>query len=246
MRYKFSILLALIVSTQIFAQYSNSSYTKSEYNTFDLDDLSFGLRLSPSISWVDIQHNDATADGAALKFNVGIIADYEINSILSIISGVNYNNAGGYAFDNQSLDNTSTKDNYKINYTSVEVPLGLRLQTNNISNTDYYIQGGVSASFILKANEKYKSSIADTEIPSLDIISLTAPTYVGFFGTIGVEFTVAKTVGLFIDVTYKNSTSSIAIGNNYVNPTDLVYDHGYTEPIDIRSGSMDFSVGIMF
>ena len=245
MRYTLSTLILFIVTMQLMAQYPTRSYPSSNNNTMDVNQFSFGLKLSPSISWVDIIHNDAVADGAAMKLGVGIVAKYEINSIFSVVSGVNYNNSGGYLFDDQSLDDSSTKDNYKVNYSSIEIPLGLRLQTTEAQKRLYYLQAGVSSSFILTANEKRYSTLNKTK-PTLDIISLTTASAVGYFGTIGVEFRLADKLGLFAEVSYKSSLSSYASGSKYLNPSEPVYDHGYNKPIDIKPLSVEFAVGIMF
>lgn len=246
MRYTLSTLIVLLVSTQLFAQFPTSSYPSGDINKISVDQLSFGLRLSPSIAWVDVKHNDAVADGATMKFGAGIVADYEINSILSIVSGANYNNIGGYIIDEQSLDDQLTEDNYRVNYSTIEVPLGLRIQTMEVHRKIYYLQGGVSTSFILSANEKRKSTTSKPKVSEMDIISLTTPSAVGYFATIGLEFKLLNSLGLFVELSYKNSLSSYAIGNNYVGPTNPIYEHGYDKPIDIKPATMDFSVGIMF
>lgn len=104
-----SVIFILFVSAHIFAQYGN--YDTSSIN---MDQLRFGIKLTPRIAWLDIKHNDAQADGATLKYGVGITAEYELNSIMSVISGVNYSTLGGYAYDSLSLNTSTTKDNYKI------------------------------------------------------------------------------------------------------------------------------------
>jgi len=76
-----------------------------------------------------VKHNDAEADGASMKYGLGVVAEYEINPLLSVVSGVNYNTFGGYVFDSLSLNDAATKDNYRLNYSQIEIPLGLKLQS---------------------------------------------------------------------------------------------------------------------
>lgn len=246
MRYILSTFILFFVSIQLFAQFPSSDYSGNNSNRINNNQFSFGLRLSPSIAWLNISHDDAMADGSTIKFGAGIVADYQINSILSIVSGANYNNSGGYVFDNQSLNDKSTEDNYRINYSAVEIPLGIRLQTKENFKRIYYIQSGVSTSFLLSANEKRKSTSGKSKASKLNIISLTTPSSVGYFATIGLEFKLRKRLGLFVEVSYKNSLSSYAIGNNYINPSNTNFEHDYSNPIGIKPATMDFAVGIMF
>lgn len=239
-----SLLIALFIAVNIFSQYTGTPNTQLDLSKINLEDFTFGFKVSPSISWVNVEHNDAIADGATMKVGLGIVANYEINSLLSVVSGINYAGVGGYMYDNVSLNDITTKDNYKVNYSLIEVPLGLRLQTPTLNKTSYYLQGGVTTTFILTANEKRKSVLPNTPALKNDILSLTSPSAVGMFAGIGVEFTILPKLRIFTEISYRNSFSSFAMGNNYVNSTDLY--HQYTEPIDIKPATMDFSVGIMF
>lgn len=232
-----SVIFILFVSVHIFAQYGN--YDTSSIN---MDQLRFGIKLTPRIAWLDIKHNDAQADGATLKYGVGITAEYELNSIMSVISGVNYSTLGGYAYDSLSLNTSTTKDNYKINYTQIEIPLGLKFQTPYVNKTSYYIQGGFMSGFIIAAKEKYKSTVAHTTIPDEDILSLTHTSNVGYFAGIGTQYKITDRINLFAEISYKNSMTNVANGDAYV--TNGTHDYNY--PIEIYPASMDFSFGVKF
>ena len=108
--------IILLFSTQLFSQYSGyPSYPQTTLPKINLDQFTFGLKVSPNISWVGVKHNDAIADGATIKIGGGIVAHYEINSLLSVVTGVNYHLTGGYLYDSLSLNNPLTKDNYRVN-----------------------------------------------------------------------------------------------------------------------------------
>ncbi|MBP6635811.1 MAG: outer membrane beta-barrel protein [Paludibacter sp.] len=239
--------IILLFSTQLFSQYSGyPTYPQTTLPKINMEQFTFGLKLSPNISWVGVQHNDAIADGATLKIGGGIVANYEINKLLSVVTGVNYNLTGGYLYDSLSLNNPLTKDNYRVNYSAVEVPLGLRLSTPTVDKTSYYLQGGVNTSFILTASEKHKSSLPNTKLPALDIIPLTSTSAVGFFAGVGIERQILRKFSIFAEMNYKQSLSSFSNGIEYVNPTNPLYDHGYNQPISIFPAAMEFSVGVMF
>lgn len=61
--------------------------------------ITFGVKLSPSVSWIAVVNNDAHSDGAALNYGVGGIVSYNVLPNLSLVSGLNFNVFGGYVYD---------------------------------------------------------------------------------------------------------------------------------------------------
>lgn len=236
-----------LFGSQLFAQYSgNPNNIQLNMPKIDIEQFTFGIRLSPSISWINIQHDDAIADGATLKFGGGLVAKYEINKLLSLMTGANFIGLGGYMYDSKSLNDPLLKDNYRVNYSAIEIPLGLRVATPMAYKISYYLQGGINVLTVLTANEKRSSAIPNTKIPALDIMPLSVPASMGFYAGIGIERRIFKGLSIFGEINYKNSLSSFANGPEYVSPSNPIYDHGYVNSIDIRPASMEFSFGIMF
>ena len=242
MQQKVILAIFIFISVHLQAQFRGDRDQSVDFSKINFEDVSFGVRISPSVSWLKVNHNDAQADGATLKYGVGIVAQYEINSLLSVVSGVSYNAFGGYVFDNQSLNTPTNRSNYKLNYSQIEIPLGLRINTPAFDKMSYYVQTGATAGFILSANEVHKSTLPDTEIPEMNILALTSPSTVGCFLGIGTSYTIYKGLKLFGEINYKLALSNVAVGNNYMN--DNV--HNYTMPIEIYPSAMDFSIGLMF
>lgn len=236
-----NIVLSLLLLSQLtIAQYRDNPLSQIDLSKINMEQFSFGVRITPAIAWLYTKHNDLEADGATMKIGAGIVAKYEINSILSVISGVNFNGVGGYVFDNESLNDVTTKDNYKINYLQTEIPIGIKLETPKFQKTSYFIQGGGLLGFVLEANEKRQIISANSNPIKTDIISLTSPTTVGFFGGVGLQYQISKSLQFFGDITYKNTITSIANGNEYV------LKNRYTESPTILPGSLELSFGIMF
>lgn len=242
MQQKIILAIFVFISIQLQAQFTNTQDQPSDFSKIRFEDITFGVKISPSIAWLNVNHNDVQTDGATLKFGAGILAQYEINSMLSVVSGVNYNSFGGYVFDNLSLNTPTNKDNYKLNYSQIEIPLGLKINTPAFNRMSYYAQAGVSAGFIISANEAHSSTQPDTEIPDINILSLTSPSTVGCFFGLGTSYTLYKGLKLFGEINYKITLSNLAVGNNYMN--DNV--HNYTQPIELYPSAMDFSIGLMF
>ena len=234
--------LCIFITIGLSAQYSGNQGRTLDFSGINFESMSVGIRLSPAISWVNINHNDAEAEGASLNYGLGAIVDYKINRLLSVVSGVNYQTFGGYAFDNASLNDYTTRDNFKLSYSEIEVPLGLKLQTPTLGVKSYYITGGITTGFILSATEKHISTIAKIKPTINDIFPLSSSVRTGCFVGLGTNYRIGRKIILFGEIVYKTGLSSVAIGSKY--SEDI--NHKYSQDIEIRPSNMDFSIGLMF
>ncbi len=242
MQQRLKLLLLLFISISTMGQYKDGPVRGGDSGKAALENLTFGFKITPSVTWVKINHNDAIADGAALNLGLGITAEYEVNSVLSVVSAISYNTFGGYAFDSLSLNTENIQNNYNLKYGQIEIPLGIKLQTNGLGKTSYYLQGGLLTGFILSAKEKYKSSVANTTVPDNDIMRVTNPSMAGFFAGVGAKYKITNKLKLFAEINFKNILTSVADGNKYVEKGI----HEYNEPIKIFPAAMDFSFGLQF
>lgn len=224
--------------------YSQESYDvngdlKQVASSLDLTKMSFGLKVSPTVSWINVANTDMQADGACLKFGVGGVLNYEILPSVSLVSGVNYNSYGGYVYDNNSLNNTVFRNNYLVNYDEIEVPIAVKIKTTSNNKTNYFLQGGFSAGFVIKASEK-RIPVDKTAKPDYDDITLmTTPTRLNYLVGAGIEYSLAKKTYLFGLISYKSSLTNQANSSAYV-------PGRYSTSLQMYPGNMEFSVGIMF
>ena len=215
-------------------------FSKIDFSFLNFEQFTFGLKLSPSINWLKVNHNDLQADGATLKFGIGGIADYAIIKNISVVSGVNYNSFGGYVFDNNSLNDPTTKDNFKLNYSQIEIPLCIKFKTTESNKMSYFIQGGLNTGFILSSTEKHELIAKNTPSNSTDITDLTQPSKIGYQVSVGSEFYISEKLKLYTEICYKNTFSNLALSNNYISSGI------YTTPVEILPGTMEFSIGLLF
>ncbi|MFZ4581745.1 MAG: outer membrane beta-barrel protein [Paludibacter sp.] len=225
------------------AQYSDNPIRNFDLTRINLEQLKFGLKVSPSISWINVGNNDAIAGGATMKLGIGVTAHYEINDLLAIVSAINYNSIGGYMADTRSFADVNANDYFKVNYGIVEVPLGLKIKTPTVNKYNYYLQGGVTTGFILSANERMYKSSGSGVYKSYDLMKdLTYPSIAGFFVGLGSRYTINDKFKLFVEVNYKHALTSISNAENYM--TDP--NHNYTEALYIIPANMEFSFGVEF
>lgn len=221
---------------------SKIDISKVDISKLNMDLFSFGVRLTPSIGWLHVNHHDMQAGGASLKFSVGGIAEYSVNNLISVVSGVNYNNYGGYVFDNNSLNDITTADNFRLNYSQIEVPLGVKIKTPAMGRISYFLHGGLTSGFVLSATEKIKSINSNQINTPTDIYSLTNPSSAGFVVSVGSELRILRKFRLIGEIAYKRALTNTANAKAYVN--DGKYSN--QSELQIFPGSMEFSLGFLF
>lgn len=239
MRKQIMFILMLATASQLSAQQTDSISSGVSNARSEAGKISFGVKLSPSINWIRAVNDDVQSDGATLKFGVGAVVAYHLSKELSFVSGLNYNEFGGYVYDNASQNNPNTENNYLINYAEIEVPIALKLQTKPVNKISYYLQGGLSLGFVGKANERYKGIVENTDSIS-DIQDLTYPNRISYNVGAGMEYSVGKRAVVFGQITYKDAITNSAKSNKYF------AERPYGAPFQLLPGSMEFTVGFMF
>lgn len=119
-----------------------------------------GLHFSPNISWFGLNTVGYNKDGARIGFAYGISTEFFIAKNYLFSTGFNINNIGGNikyegVYDNAGTDQASlVKQHIKINY--VNIPLTLKLRTNEIGYMTYYGNFGFVLGFKYNSKTNYE------------------------------------------------------------------------------------------
>jgi hypothetical protein len=248
---KIATFLFCIVPSFIFAQSNadklnipinipDSSFIINNIKKINPENISYGFQISPSISWLDVTHDDLQTDGAALNFRIGGVIEYKLLSYLKVVSGINYSNMAGYVYDNAVLTDNTLKDNFRINYNVLEVPVNLKIFTPTVNKTSYFLVGGFSGCFIIGATEKYKYVNSETKPLINGILSLTNASFVSYELGAGFSYNVFNKADFITKLSYKGSLTNIASGSAYTN------NGRYNTDPKIYPGSLELSFGLMF
>jgi hypothetical protein len=133
--------------------------------------ISFSIHFDPLISWFSTDSYDTRSDGVVPGFNFGISYNRYFSPNYSFSSGIDIINAGGRIINNEithfELKNYNSAIltvqpgeaiTYKITYLSV--PLGLKLQTNQIGYGRFFTDVGLDPRIVVGGR---------ADIPSLNI-----------------------------------------------------------------------------
>lgn len=232
-------LILMIMLVLIPVTYAQNNEKKEETGKFLL-----GATISPIISWLDTNHDDLQTDGATITGGLGFVAEYKASRLFSLVSGLNFISPGGYIFDSLSLADQNTKNNFRMNFPSIEIPVLIRINSLPIEKTTYYAQGGLTTSYRFSATEFHRASSFQTGDQRIDVTPLINPFQLNLQIGFGAKFRVLRLLQLFAEVNYKNSIVNMASETGY-KMAPLRYSAANPVP-DIRNGNMVFCVGVLF
>jgi len=114
----------------------------------------FGFKLSPSLGWVSPSSDGYERDGLKLGFNWGFVGDIHLMENYVIHTGFNVvylNGAYTFPFKQLSADGSGNEIvgemNRFLRLKYIQVPVVLRMKTNEIKDVTYYGEVGLGLAF---------------------------------------------------------------------------------------------------
>jgi hypothetical protein len=192
--------------------------------------LKFGVHADPVISWFSTDIDAVSNLGSRPGFNFGLIVNKYFSKNYAFSTGINIISAAGKlvsdsvtVFESKGSDNalilTTVQPEeaiiYNIQY--VSIPIGLKLQTNQIGYITIFTDIGVDPKVVVggKAN-----------IPSMDITKLNANKELRLFNLsyhiiAGIEYGIGGNTAVVLGLGFDNNFLDITSENNY-QPDDRV------------------------
>jgi hypothetical protein len=179
--------------------------------------ITFGVHADPVISWFSTDIREMKSDGARAGINFGLTFNKYFTPNYSFSTGISLINAGGTVTSSEittlEFNNfTSTVPagdpvTYKIQYLSI--PLGLKLQTNQIGYLTFFTDLGLDPKVVIGGK---------CDIPSLSIKSENASNELNSFNlsyhiTAGVEYSLGGTTALVLGLSFDNNFLDITTDN---------------------------------
>lgn len=199
-------LFLLILSSSAFAQ----NNTERDYG------FRLGLTAYPTIGWV--KPETGKSNGANLGFAYGMLGDFDFARNYSFSTGLTITTINGksteinprpYAAANADPAPYDLK--YMLQY--VEIPLTLKLKTEQIGYMRFYGQFGLSNDFNIGAKQNAElngKSLAEDAGIKKDINFYRAGLIIGG----GIEYDIARGSSITTGLTYNNGFTDISSDNN--------------------------------
>ena len=197
------ISILLLSSIQIFAQQTN---------------LRFTVFVDPKLSWMKSDYNSIDNDGSKLGVNIGLNVDNFFADNYAVMSGISINNTGGnLKFENAKTLQTGSGDedlpagstiHYKLQY--INIPLGLKLKTNEIGYWTFFTHLGLNGGINIKATAEVDGYDLENENISDEIRLFDLGYYIGA----GAEYSIGGSAAIVVGLTYTNGFIDITDGND--------------------------------
>lgn len=191
----------------------------------------FGVQVAPNLSWISPDTKDYENDGAQLGFSWGLLTDITLTENYFINTGVfseylnfkmSYPDQVDTEIDTVKLQGIMHRK-YKLQY--IEVPLSIKLKTNQYGSVSYFGKLGLGTAFNIKAKAKDefmpdedKPNQNSEEIIKDDVTLMKESLIVGA----GIEYAFDKSLVLLIELTFKNGLNNILKGQNTISGDDQI------------------------
>lgn len=198
---------------------------------FSQGNFRFGLHFSPNIGWITPTTNGYEKDGSAANYGFGLNAEFGLGT------GENYAVATGIGGTNISGAFTSegATDNTKINAKYIEIPLAIKLKTNQIGYITYFGKFGLSNS-VLVGGKSEQGDVTDQEFHKRMI-----PARSGLLVGVGAEYNISGKTNILVGLDFNNGFTGVF-------KKDAFQDAGTGEDVKIKSKSsfIALTLGVFF
>lgn len=187
----------------------------------------FGLHFSPLIGWLKPDAVDYESDGSVLNINYGFSTEFMIAPNYTFATGLDILTNGGklrypHAMkindtDTMPMPGTLSRK-YQTQY--LQIPLTIRMRTNEMGYLTFYGQFGFTAGFNLSAKATdefdYAGSSTGGKInnENVDIHDDISFFRAGMLIGLGAEYSLGGTTALTAGITFNNGFTDILSGKN--------------------------------
>lgn len=272
-----TLILFCLLTGLSFAQDGKSSSSKFR----------LGFKASPNISWFSSDNGNMIASEKSLQFGYGLNFDIFFTENYAIGTGFNINNMGGtlsYFKKYENGDDISTTTNLPITGTTqiaeitrdltlkyIQIPLTLKLKTNEIDLITYWGQFGLGLNMNMKAfsNDEidflnYQTTDASGNLTGINNSSRVSESFskvdvkddINIFSSnlilaAGIEYSLSGNTSLLVGFTFQNGFTDVlrseGIAKDQSNNPSLNSDNtAKTFELSGIPNYVEFNVGILF
>ncbi len=168
----------------------------------------FTVFVDPQFSWMSSDIKTVESDGSKFGVNIGLNLDKFFAPNYALMTGISIDNTGGNLI---FRDSTTLKTNggdeelpegstvhYKLQY--INIPLGLKLKTNEIGYLTFFTHLGINGGINIKAT----GEVDDFELENENISDEIKLFNLGYYIGAGVEYSIGGNSAIILGLTYTN------------------------------------------
>ena len=173
----------------------------------------FSVHVDPQSAWFNSDENEVEPDGSIMHINAGLNMDYYFTENYAFVLGFGINNIGGkllYADSTIFLSKGDTLllepgQSAKLNLQYIDIPIGLKLKTEEMGYATYFLQLGFNPMFRLNA----KATSDDASFDKEDISESTILFNLGYHVGAGVEYKLGGSTALIGGVRWTGGLTDV-------------------------------------
>ena len=163
-----------------------------------------GLEIAPNMGWISTDEKGVESDGNKTGYRFGLLGDFRMGSDNYFFStGLFLNNLGAKVKVGEDTSAISSEAKYQF----VEVPITIKLKTNEIGYMTYFGQIGFDAGFRVAA----KAKAGDGEFEDISDTANMLRMALAVGG--GLEYNFSGNTSLILGLKYSNAFTSINDGD---------------------------------
>lgn len=119
----------------------------------------FTLSVSPTVSWMKSDHDRVGKASSTAGYNFGVFMDNFFGDNYAFTTGLTINTTGGRLNYPATETSLAYKETYKLKY--IEIPLGLKLRSEDLRRMNIYGRFGLSPQINIQAHNSKNKSISN-------------------------------------------------------------------------------------
>ncbi len=200
----------------------------------------FGLHASPSIAWVKPDVQEYESAGAKLGFSYGLLAEFNFSENYAFSTGLDISYFGGKLeymdypdvyFETEDTIAGDISSRYSLQY--VQIPLMLKMSTNEIGYITYFANVGLGTAIRIGASVKdqYGNNSRETDDISSDVAFFRESFIIG----LGAEYSLGGNTSVIGTLNFNNGfTTTIKRENKLYN----IQGNAIANYIELKVGVM--------
>lgn len=246
---------------------ASSSYSPSPSGKLDVNKIRFGVYIAPNISWMkptaatdDARLYNVSSDGSKVGFSYGLMAEYFFAENYGIVSGLGINSTGGKIIankiDQSPAANTVFKTNFEYRLQYLEIPLALKLRTDDIKGFRFFGQLGASMGINIGKKADYKVTYSDAAAVNHDTsankikltggFGLIAPVMFSMNIGVGAEYPLNDKLKAYVGLFFNNGFTPDVTKPEKFDGDKLGYGSGNFRDANTRLNNMSLRLGLFF
>ncbi|MCL2073515.1 MAG: PorT family protein [Marinilabiliaceae bacterium] len=169
----------------------------------------FSLVFEPIISWMKSDDILIESDGPLAGYNFGVKIDRFFGENYAFTTGLMINTSGGKLSYPPVESNSAYSTTYRLKH--IEIPLGLRLRSDDLRRINIYGRFGLSPQIKIQALGSDGSSISD----EVNLFEL------GYHLGGGIEYSLGRKNGIILGLIFNNGFTDITKNNGFNDKTIL-------------------------